>query len=142
MKCQECQLVKAEHQHPMGLLQLLPIPKWKWEVISMEFIIGLPKSKKQNYAIFVFINNLSKESHFIPIKSTYKTMNIVDIFLKQIFRLHGIPKVIISDQDVKFIRNFWRPLFSRLEIVGYLGRPGFTIIHIPTIPLAHWPFRR
>ena len=45
--CQECQLVKDKHQHPSGLLQPLPIPKWKWEVISMDFIIGLLKSKKQ-----------------------------------------------------------------------------------------------
>ena len=46
--CQECYLVKAKHQHPSGLLQPLPIPKWKWEVISMDFIMGIPNSKKQN----------------------------------------------------------------------------------------------
>ena len=45
-KCQECQLVKSEHQHPSGLLQPLPISEWKWEVISMDFITGLPKRKK------------------------------------------------------------------------------------------------
>ena len=61
----------------------------------MEFITGLPKSKKQNDSIFVVINKLLKEVHFILVKSTYKAMNIADIFLKEIFRLHGIPKVII-----------------------------------------------
>ena len=59
-KCQECELVKAEHQHPSGLLQPFSIPEWKWEVISMEFIIGLPKSRKQNDSIFVVIDKLSK----------------------------------------------------------------------------------
>ena len=59
---------------------------------------------------------MSKEAHFIPIKSTYKEVNIVDIFLKDIFKLHGIPKVIISDQDVKFTGNFWSYLFSGLEM--------------------------
>ena len=59
-KCQECQLVKAEHQLPAGLVQPLPISKWKWELISMDFITGLPKSKKQNDSIFVFIEKLSK----------------------------------------------------------------------------------
>ena len=69
----------------------------------MDFIIGFPKSKKQNDSIFVVIHKLSKEAHFIPVKSTYKVVNIVDIFLKEIFRLHGISKAIISDRDVKFI---------------------------------------
>ena len=78
----------------------------------MEFITGLPKSKKQNDSIFVVIDKLSKESHFIPVNLTYKAMNIVDIFLKEIFRLHVILKEIISDRDVKFIGNFWRYLLD------------------------------
>ena len=81
----------------------------------MEFITDLPKSKNQNDSIFVVINKLSKAAHFIPVKSTYKAVNIADIFLKEIFRLHGIPKVIISDQDVKFTWKFWRYFFSGLE---------------------------
>ena len=105
-KCQECRLVKAEHQHLVGLLHPLPIPEWKWAVISMEFITSLPKSKKKNYYIFVVIDKLSKAAHFILVKSTYKDANIADIFLKEIFRLHGIPKVIILDRYVKFTGNF------------------------------------
>ena len=80
----------------------------------MGFITVLPKNKKQNDSIFVVIDKLSKAAHFIPVKSTYKAVNIVDIFLKEI-RLHGIPKVIISDRNVKFTGNFWRSLFSTLE---------------------------
>ena len=72
----------------------------------MNFIIDLPKIKKHNDSIFVLIDKLSKESHFIPMKSTYKAMNIVDILLKEIFRFHRIPKEIISDRDVKFTENF------------------------------------
>ena len=63
----------------------------------MDFITSLPKIKKKNDSIFVVIDNLSKVAHFIPVKSTYKAVNIADIFLKEIFRLHGIPKAIISD---------------------------------------------
>ena len=107
-KCKEFQPVKVEHQHPLGFLHPFPILEWKWEVMSMDFITGLPKIKKQNDSIFVVIDKLSKEAHFIPMKSTYKAMNIADIFLKEIFRLHGIPKEIISDRDVKFTGNFWR----------------------------------
>ena len=82
----------------------------------MDFIIGLLKSKKKNDSIFIVIDKLSNAAHFIPMKSTYKAVNIADIFLKEIFRLHGIPKAIISDRDVKFTRKFWRSLFSGLEM--------------------------
>jgi hypothetical protein len=101
-KCIECQQVKVEHRHPTRLLQPLPIPEWKWEIISMDFITGFPKSNKHNDSIMVVVDKLSKETHFIPVKSTYKSINIANIFMKEIFRLHGIPKTIISDRDTKF----------------------------------------
>ena len=115
-KYHKYQLVKAEHQHHSSLLQPFPFPEWKWEVITVDFITGLLKRKKKNDSIFVVIDKMSKAAHFIPVKSTYKALNIVNIFLKEIFRLHGIPKAIISDRDVKFIGNFWRSVFSRLEM--------------------------
>ena len=68
----------------------------------MDFITILPKSKKQNVYIFVVVDKLSNSAHFIPVKLTYKAVHIADIFLKVLFRLHGIPKAIISDRDVKF----------------------------------------
>ena len=82
----------------------------------MDFTTGIPKRKKQNDFIFVVIEKLSKAPHFIRIKSTYKAVNIADIFLKDIFRLHGIPKEIISDRDINFIGNFWRSLFAGLKM--------------------------
>jgi hypothetical protein len=75
-KCIECQQVKAEHRHPVGLLQPLPIPEWKWETISMDFITRLPTSTKQNDTIMVVVDKLRNSSHFIPIKSTYKEIDI------------------------------------------------------------------
>ena len=78
----------------------------------MDFIIFIPKSKKQNDSIFVVVDKLSKVAHFIPVKLTYKAVHIVDVFLNDIFRLHGLPKEIILDQDTKFTRNFWIYLFS------------------------------
>ena len=105
-QCFTCQKVKAIHQHPAGLLQPIPIPEWKWETITMDFITGLPRTKKQNDSIMVVVDKLSKTSHFIPVKSTYKAVNIVDIFMKEIFRLHGIPKIVITDRDAKFTSRF------------------------------------
>ena len=96
---------KTKHQHPFGLLQPLPIPEWKWEIISIDFITGLPKTNKQHDSIMVVVDKLSKPAHFIPVNSTFKSINIANIFMKEIFRLHGIPKVVISDRDVKFTGN-------------------------------------
>jgi hypothetical protein len=114
-KCIEYQQLKAEHQHPIGLLQPLPISKWKWETISMDFITGLPKSAKKNDAIMVVVDKLSKSVHFIPVKSTCKAIDIVNIFMKEIFRLHGMPRDIISDRDTKFTSSFWKSLTVGFE---------------------------
>ena len=76
-KCLECQRVKVEHQHLASLLQPLSIPKWKWEVISLDFIIGFPLNLKQHDSIMVVVDKLRKYAHFIPLKSTYKAVNVV-----------------------------------------------------------------
>ena len=83
-KCFECQQVKNEHQHIAGLLQPLPIPSQKWEIISLDFVIGLPKNHNLNDSIMVVVDKLSKAAHFIHVKTMYKAVNLVDIFLKQI----------------------------------------------------------
>ena len=72
----------------------------------MDFITGLPKSAKQNDAIMVVVDKLSKSAHFIHVKSTCKALDIAKIFMKEIFILHGMPRDIISDRDIKFTSSF------------------------------------
>jgi len=109
------QRVKGDNQHLVGILQPLPIPKWKWKIISLDFITGLPNTKIQNDSIIIVIDKLSKCAHFLPMKSTYKEINIIELFMKEIFRLHGVPKMVISDRDVlKFTSFFWKELFAGL----------------------------
>ena len=60
----------------------MPVPSWKWEIISLDFITKLPKNQNLNDYIMVVVDKLSKEAHFIPVKTTYKDANIADIFLK------------------------------------------------------------
>ena len=62
----------------------------------------------------VVVDRLSKSAHFIPVQSMYKTVQIADIFMKEIFRLHGIPKTVISNRDVKFTYAFWKTMFTGL----------------------------
>jgi len=113
-RCLECQQIKAEHQHPVGLLQPLPIPEWKWETISRDFITCLPKTRKNNHSIMVVVEKFSKSAHFIPVQATYRVVQVTHIFMQNIFRLHGLLKTIISDCDVKFTLVFWKTLFTEL----------------------------
>jgi hypothetical protein len=81
----------------------------------LDFITGFPKTQKKNDLIMVMIDKLNKSAHFIHVKSTYKAINIVEIFMKEIFRLHGIPKMVNSNRDVKFMSTFWKELFAGLD---------------------------
>ena len=96
-KCLECQQVKAEHRHPVGLLQPHAIPEMKWEVISMDFIVGLPLTTKRHDSIFVVVDTLTKSAHFIHVRMMHEAPDIARVFISDIVRLHGLPKRIISD---------------------------------------------
>ena len=109
-RCLECQRVKAEHQHPVGLLQSNLIPSWKWDIISMDFIVGLPLTPCRHDAIMVTVDRLTKVAHFTPIRSSYTTTSVANVFMRDIVRLHGIPRTIISDRDPVFTSAFWTSL--------------------------------
>jgi hypothetical protein len=102
----ECQKVKVEHRHPAGLIQPLPILEWKWEVVTMDFIMGFPKMIKQHDAIMVVVDKITKVAHFIPMKTTHKATNVVDIYMREVACLHGIPKTIVSNRDPNFTSKF------------------------------------
>jgi hypothetical protein len=108
----ECQKVKTEHRHPTGLLQPFPILEWKWEVVTVDFITKLPRKMKQHDSIMVVVGKLTKAMHFIPVKTTHKETNIADIYMKEVVRLHGVPKEVVLDKDPKFISNVWKGLFK------------------------------
>ncbi|GAU50199.1 hypothetical protein TSUD_408870 [Trifolium subterraneum] len=100
--------VKIEHQKPVGPLQPLEIPEWKWEHITMDFVTGLPRNQKGEDSIWVIIDRLTKSTHFIAVKSTYKASRYAEIFLEEIVKLHGVPLSIVSDRDPTFTSHFWR----------------------------------
>jgi hypothetical protein len=94
------------------LLQTLPIPEWKWEVVTMYFIMGLPRTGKLHDSIMVVVDKITKSAHFIPLKTTHKASDVADIFMKEVAGLHEIPKTIVSDRDPKFTSNFWKGLLK------------------------------
>ena len=97
-RCDICERVKAQHQMPTGLLQPLDIPMWKWEDISMDFIVGLPCSQKGNDSIWVVVDGLTKVAHFILVKIAYMANKLADLYVDNILRLHGAPKTTVSDR--------------------------------------------
>jgi hypothetical protein len=109
-ECDTCQRVKASHLKASGTLQPLPIPSWKWEDISMDFIVGLPNTSQKHDSIWVIIDRLTKTAHFLPVHTTYSAKKYAKIYLDQIVRLHGVPKTIISDRGAQFIAHFWEQL--------------------------------
>ncbi|MCO5598177.1 hypothetical protein L7F22_052269 [Adiantum nelumboides] len=112
--CHSCQIMKASRQLPQGLLQPLPVPKERWESISMDFITTLPRTSKGNAQILVIVDRFSKMAHFIPCKKAASAPDIASLFVQHIFRIHGLPRSIISDGDPKFTRHFWTSLFKSL----------------------------
>jgi len=113
--CDTCQRVKAEHQRPAGLLQPLKIPEWKWEQISMDFIVGLPKTQRGHDSIWVVVDYLTKVAHFIPVRTTYPGAKLAELYISRIVCLHGVPKRIISDRGSQFTSRFWEQLHDSLD---------------------------
>ena len=106
--------MKAIHLRSAGELQPLPIPSWKWEDISIGFIVGLPKTSKGFDSVWVIIDRLTKSAYFLPVKSIYPTIQYAKMYLARIMSLHGIPKTIVSDRGTQFVSNFWKQLHTSL----------------------------
>ena len=91
-KCLECQQVKDDHHHPTNLLQPHDIPTTKWEVISMDFVVGLPLTPQRHNAILVVIDKLTKSPHFLLVRDTHDVHDVARVFINEIIIFRGVPK--------------------------------------------------
>ena len=112
--CHLCQVNKPYRQITSAPIQLMPIPDTPWKAISLDLITNLPKSKGYD-SILVIVCYLSKMAHFIPTHTTADALQVAEVFIEHVFKLHGLPKIIISDRDPKFTSKFWKSLFKTLE---------------------------
>ena len=113
-KCMVCQKMKAEHQVPSGLLQPIRIPEWKWDRITMYFVVGLPLIGRKHGSVWVGVDRLTKSSHFLPVRTDYSLDKLAELYISEIVRLHGIPISIILDRDPRFTLRFWGKLQEAL----------------------------
>jgi hypothetical protein len=113
-KCDTCRRVKAVHMKTVGPLQSLPIPTWKWEDISMDFVVGLPKISKGYDSIWVIVDRLTKTTHFLPVKVKYPVITYAELYIACILSLHEVLKTIVSDRGPQFVSKFWEDLHRYL----------------------------
>ena len=113
-RCDNCCRVKAIHLKTAELLQPLSIPGWKWEEISMDFIVGLPPTQKNFNSIWVIVDRLTKSAHFIPVRVDYRPSDYAELYFNQIVHLHRVPRTIVSDRGPQFTARFWEQLHKMI----------------------------
>ena len=90
------------------MAQEIKLPDWKWERINMDFITGLPRSRRQHDSIWVIVDRMTKSAHFLPVKTTHSVEDYAKLYIKEIVKLHGVPVSIISDRGAQFTAQFWK----------------------------------
>jgi hypothetical protein len=91
------------------------VPKWKWEEIVMDFIMGLPRTQSGYNSIWVIVDRLTKVAHFISVKTTYSGLQLAELYMLRRVCLHGVPKKIVSDRGTQFTSRFWERLHETLD---------------------------
>ena len=116
-ECDICQRKKIRARQPVRELQTIEVPSAPWTVVSNDFIVELPKLEG-NTAVWVVVDLFSKEAHFVPLPGVPTAEETAGLYLKHIWKLHGIPEQMISDRGPQFTSHLMKGLFERLGVEG------------------------
>ena len=114
--CDSCQRYKSRRSKPHGLLSPLAVPDERWDVITMDFIMDLPKSPQGNDALLVVVDKLTKYVILVPCQTSCTAVVAAELFFKNVYQWFGLPKKIISDRDKLFTSTFWKALMKKLAV--------------------------
>ena len=99
------------HRVPAGLLEPLTLPEQKWADISLDFIMGLPRSSEGYDGILTVVDRATKMVHLVAVNQTTTAVETVLVFWNAVGKLHGIPRSVVNDRDPRFVSRFWQELW-------------------------------
>jgi hypothetical protein len=146
-RCLTCQKIKAEHKKSAGFLKPLPIPEWKWEEVTIDFVTRLPPSQTKKDTIWVVVGRLIKTAHFIVVNVRDSMEKLVWIYTQEVVRLHGMPSSTIGvlKIDTK-LRDLKAPEGGKVEsqislTLSNIGKSGTSSISIGLTRWIDWNTR-
>lgn len=113
--CTICQQAKPDRSRLPGLLQPLPVPDLAWQIVSMDFVEGLPSSSYYN-CVLVVVDYFTKYGHFIPLRHPFTAKDVAKNFMLHVYRLHGMPSSIVCHRDRIFTSHLWKELFRLADV--------------------------
>ena len=116
--CQNCIVCNRAKPDRRGASSLHPlgVPEYPWEIVGIDYVTDLPKSGSKLYtSVFIMVCHLTKMAHFVPCHKDITAEESSELFIDNCYRLHGVPKVIVSDRDPKFVGKFWQSFMRKLN---------------------------